>query len=163
MKTILAIALWLLASSLAMAQDTRVPVAVSQAGDDQVGTQVALALKVAIRESRSFRLVDHEQAPSFPRIVIYLVSVAGSETGSAISEAIVYDSAYISGPGMFLNLTVQICGRDRVESLAKIILPNIAMALEYLRKDWPDLWRSLTPGGEYADLQVPEHSRSAIS
>lgn len=80
---------WLLISSFALAQDTRIPVAVLHTGDDQVGQQLAFALKEAIRGSYSFRFVDHEPIPSFPRIVVHLLSVkTSSELASAISEAL---------------------------------------------------------------------------
>ena len=159
MKTILAaIAVWLLVSSLAIAQDTRVAVSVNYRGNDQVGQQVASALRQAIRESKSFRFVYDEVTPSFPRIVAYLVSVnADTNTGaSAISTTLSYDSFDIPGRGIYLSSLVQYCSRLSVETCAKGILPYLDAVNESLRRTWPDLWRALIPGGEYSDLQVPD-------
>ncbi|HLN98597.1 MAG TPA: hypothetical protein VK208_09070 [Pyrinomonadaceae bacterium] len=159
MKTILAaIAVWLLASSLAIAQDTRVAVSVNHRGNDQVGQQVAAALKQAIHGSKSFRFVYDEVAPSFPRIVAYLVTInVDKDTGaSAISTTLSYDSFDIRGRGIYLTSLVQYCTRLSVETYAKGILPYLDATVESLRRTWPDLWRTLIPGGEYADLQVPD-------
>jgi hypothetical protein len=80
MKAILAIVVLLLAGSLAQAQDTRIPVAVSHAGAEGVGGQIAVALKEAIRGSSSFRLVDDEVSPEFARIVVHLTSVTAPDS-----------------------------------------------------------------------------------
>jgi hypothetical protein len=86
---------FLLAPGLCLAQPSkRTGVAVSHAGEDQVGRSFAFALKEAIRRSQSFILVDDNLTR--PRIVLYLVSVEGnlSQKGisSAIAMVIVYDS-----------------------------------------------------------------------
>jgi hypothetical protein len=159
MRVILTFAIWLLASSLALAQDPRIPVAVSHSGHDKVGQQLAFALKEAIRGSRSFRFVDHEIGPTSPRIVVYLVSIDSDVSGvnAAISNAIIYDHVSIPGWGIILSLGVQSCSQDRVETCAKEILPNINSGVEALRKGWPDLWRSLvTDEDRYTEEQTPE-------
>jgi hypothetical protein len=159
MKKILGgIAVWLLASSLAIAQDTRVAVSVNHRGNDQVGQEVASALKQAIRGSKSFRFVDDEVAPSFPRIVAYLATInADTDTGaSAISTTLSYDSFDIPGRGIYLASLVQYCTRLSIETCAKGILPYIDASVESLRRTWPDMWRTLIPGGEYSYLQMPE-------
>jgi hypothetical protein len=158
MKAILAIAVWLLASPIALAQDTRLPVAVVHYGDDQVGQQVAYALEDAILESESFRLVDHEREPSFPRIVVYLVSVSiGTEFASAISETFVYGSRWSRGNGIYIAASITACGQNWVALCAETILSHTDHAVEYLSKNYPDLWRSLTPGdGRYSDWQMPD-------
>ena len=133
MKTILAaIAVCLLASSLAIAQDTRVAVSVNHRGNDQVGQQVAAALKQAIRGSKSFRFVYDEVAPSFPRIVAYLATInVDKDTGaSAISTTLSYDSFDIRGRGIYLTSLVQYCTRLSVETCAKGILPYLDATVE---------------------------------
>ena len=159
MKAILAVAVWLLASPIALAQDTSIPVAVVHYGDDQVGQQVAFALEEAISESESFRLVKHEQTPSVPQIVVYLVSVnVGTEFASAISETFVYDSRWSEGNGIYIAASITACGQNWVALCAETILSYIDHAVEYLGKNYPDLWRSLTAGdGRYSGWQMPEH------
>ena len=159
MRVVITFAIWLLASSLALAQDTRIRVAVSHSGDDKGGQQLAFALKDAIRGSRSFRLVDHEIGPTSPRIVVYLVSINSDANGvnTAISNAIIYDHVSIPGWGIILSLGVQSCSQDRVETCAKEILPNIDSGVEALRKGWPDLWRSLLMDEDrYTEGPTPE-------
>ena len=163
MKAALAIAVWLLTSSLAGAQDGQVRLSVFHQGSDQVGQQVAFVLTEAIRESRSFSLVDREIAPRSPRIVVYLASVDAdvNRVSAAISNAIIYDHVSIPGFGIFLFSGVQSCDQDRVETCAKLILLNIDSSVEVLRKGWPELWRSLLTGdGIYSEQPPPDDAVS---
>ena len=138
--------LFLLAPAVCLAQAKKIPIAVDHTGDDSVGKGVAFALKEAIRGSRGFYLVDNDLKA--PRITVILVSVddnIGSEKGfsSAIAVAIVYDSIATAGRGIFLTLLVHDCGRDRIETCAKNILPAIDKEIENLRTNWPSLWKTL--------------------
>lgn len=144
MKAALVIVLWLLTSSLALAQDTRVPVAVAYYGDDEVGLLVASTLKAAFLESMSFRLVEDEPTPSFPRMVVYLVSVQISTDASAIAQSFVYDSPQSGNHGNYIATAATACGENRVALCVKTILSYTDNAVEYLRKNFPDLWRNLT-------------------
>jgi hypothetical protein len=63
---------------------------------------------------------------------------------SAIGVAIVYDSLETPGNGVLLISYVISCGRNQVENCAKLLLPTIDEAVEYLRKSWPDLWKNLS-------------------
>jgi hypothetical protein len=162
-KAALAIAVWLLTSSLAMAQDGQLRVSVFHQGSDQVGQQVAFALTEAIRGSPLFSFIDHEIAPRLPRIVVYLVSVDAdvNRVTTAISNVVIYDHVSILGFGIFLLSGVQSCGQDRVEICTKLILLNIELSVEVLRKGWPELWRSLFTGnGIYSEQQPPDDAVS---
>jgi hypothetical protein len=126
-----------------LAQDAKkIPVAVSPGGDDPVGQAFVLALKEAIRGSKSLLLVDTEILPKTPRIVVHVLSVnnvvAEKGDSSAIGIIIVYDGSQTPGNGIYLSASVSICGKDRVESCAKSTLPDISV--EFLRKDEPSLW-----------------------
>jgi hypothetical protein len=69
----LAFLIFFLAPSLCLAQDAKkIPVAVSPGGDDPVGQAFVLALKEAIRESKSLLLFDTEILPKTPRIVVHV-------------------------------------------------------------------------------------------
>jgi hypothetical protein len=144
MKTLRwAILLLVLVPTLCLAQAAKkIPVSVSHDNDDQVGRSFAFALKEAIRGSQSFKLVDDEVTT--PRIVVHLVSVGSSEQqlSSAIAIVFVYDSLKMPAAGAYISSSV-LCGRDRVEYCAKSTLPPIDHAVELLRKDWPDLWKTL--------------------
>ena len=159
---LLIIVIWLVASSIALAQETRVPVAVVHYGDDQVGQQVVFALEAAILESDSFRLVNDEPVPSFPRIVVYLVSVnTGTEFTSAISETFVYDSRWLAGNRIYIAASITACGLNWVVLCAETILSYIDDAVKYLRRKSPDLWRSLTTESNYSKQQIPNDSLSS--
>lgn len=137
----------------------RIPVSVAHKGDDLAGKQLAFALKEAVRGSRSFRFVNEEGAPATPRIDVHLLSVASDldRVTTAIAYTSAYDHASIPASGILLNAGVNVCGRDRIESCAKGILPGIDWAVEYLRKDWPDLWRTLITGSaRYSEQQTPD-------
>ena len=122
----------------------KIPVAVFHRGDDQVGQQVAFALKEAIRRSQSFRYVDWDRNANTARIVVYLVSVGSQGVSSAISQVIVYDDKSIAAPGIFLYSAVSQCGRDKTEWCANAILPDIDQAVESLRTGpWSHLWTKL--------------------
>jgi hypothetical protein len=140
----------------------RVPVAVVHYGDDQVGQQVVFALEAAILESDSFRLVNDEPVPSFPRIVVYLVSVnTGTEFASAISETFVYDSRWLAGNRIYIAASITACGLNWVVLCAETILSYIDDAVKYLRRKSPDLWRSLTTESNYSKQQIPNDSLSS--
>ena len=126
----------------------KIPVAIDHTGDDQVGQQIAFALKEAIRRSQSFRYVDHDPTPQTARILVYLVSVESYATSRAVSSAIskvfVYDDKSIAGGGIYLNSGVMECGRDKTEWCANAILPDIDRAVERLRTGpWSYLWAKL--------------------
>src|SRR5262245_5422851 len=123
--------LFLLVPAICMAQAKRIPVAIGHSGNDSVGQGVAFALKEAIRGSQSISFVDYETLPKKPTIVVNLVSVESySEKGvsSAIGVTVIYDSPEMPGLGIYLSSSVLHCGKDRVESCGKNILPNIDRA-----------------------------------
>jgi hypothetical protein len=139
---------FLLVPSLCLAQAAKkIPVAISHGGDDPVGQGFVLALKEAIRGSKSLLLVDTETLPKIPRIVVHVISVdnvvAEKGDSSAIGIIIVYDGSQTPGDGIYLSASVSICGKDRVESCAKSTLPDIDRSVEFLRKDEPSLWNTL--------------------
>jgi len=126
----------------------KIPVAVSHSGDDQIGPQVAFALKEAIRRSQSFRYVDHDPNSSTARIVVHLVSIdsyaSSRNVSSAIAETIVYDEKSIAAQGIFLRSGVINCGANKSEWCANSILPEIDQAVESLRTEpWSHLWAKL--------------------
>jgi len=145
----LVLLLLLVVPSLSFGQAAKkIPVAVFHNGDDSIGQSIAVALKEAIRASQSFVLVEHDPVSPTPRIVVHLTSFdipvdTIKDLGSAVSSVFVYDSAAIPIRGAFIAAVILTCGRDRIEDCARIILPDIATAVELLRTGWPALWKSL--------------------
>jgi len=149
MKTAIAVLFILFAPFVALPQMTKkIPVAVSHDESDQVGQSVYFALKEAIRASQSFRFVDHEEAPTTPRLVVYLVSMdenlSGTKgTSSAIAITIVYDSEPIPVRGAYISSGIMTCGRGKIDWCVKNTLVSVDQAVEALRKSWPQLWKNL--------------------
>jgi len=124
-------------------------------------------MKEAVRGSRSFHFVNDEPAPTTPRIDVHLVSL-NAEIGYQISSAIAYTVAYdhFSVPfnGILLTYGVVVCGRDRVESCAKMIMPKIDGAAESLRQYRPDLWQTLVTGNAtYSEQDTPDAFSRLVS
>jgi hypothetical protein len=139
---------FLLFPSFCLAQATKkIPVAVAQFGDDDVGRAMAVALKEAIRGSQGLLLVEHNS--SRPRISVFLHSVdteahsAIKGRASAIAEVILYQSLQTPAGGIFITVNILICGIEQVENCAIRRLPQIYQSVEYLRTSWPLLWNTL--------------------
>jgi hypothetical protein len=137
-----------LVPGIAVAQSKKIPVAVFHDGDDSVGRGVAFALKEAIRTSQAFTLLDHEGLPKTPRIVVRLLSldIKISDTQnlySAFSITILYDSLETPGLGTPFYNGLRVCGRNEIEQCTRLILPLIDHAIEILRTQSPNLWKTL--------------------
>jgi hypothetical protein len=149
MKTlVLPILIFLLFTSFCFAQTTKkIPIAVAQFGDDQVGRAIALALKEAISGSQSLFLVENDS--NRPRMSVFLHSVDTEVhkelkgRASAIAEVILYQSPQTPAGGIFITVNILICGIEQVENCAIRRLPQIYQAVEYLRTSWPGFWNAL--------------------
>jgi hypothetical protein len=149
MKTlVLPILVLLPFASFCLAQTTKkIPVAVAQFGDDQVGRAMALALKEAISESQRLILVEHNS--NRPRMSVFLHSVDTEVPkelkgrASAIAEVILYQSPQTPAGGIFITVNILICGIEQVENCAIRRLPQIYQAIDYLRTSWPGFWNAL--------------------
>lgn len=93
-------------------------------------------------------------------MVVHLAGMAdtaiGAEKGlaSAIAAVIVYDSLTTPGIGIYLDTTVQTCGRAATETCAKQLLPLIDRAVQDLQTHWADLWMN-------TDVRAENITRSA--
>lgn len=162
MKRVLAIVIFLLLPVVCLAQEAKkIPVAVVQNGEDELGQLLAFEVKDSIRGSQSFRSVDYDiaiKAPgvpvmvprTIPAIVVMLntmdlsvESVFGLKKqkdindSSAIAISIFYYSRATPGLGALLHPSAQLCGRERIKSCASRLLPQIEQAAEYLRRVGP--------------------------
>ena len=140
----------LLAPAVCHAQAKKIPVTVNQFWEGHIGQAVAFALKEGIQKTSSFILVDQEFRN--PHISVLLISmdplpVANTylrDKESAIAITILY--AALGKPyssGIHIYTTIYTCGKIVVEKCAKDVLPMIDQAVEKLRRDSPELWKTL--------------------
>ena len=136
----------------------RIPVEVAQAGDDPVGHLGAQELRATLRSSdgalvapQSLEASAHPDGLRLtmelarPRIRPQLVGthpdVASMATPIAVN--IVYDSAGMPLSGAFIRSVVEICAPETAQSCAARILAATNLSLEWLRQNWPSLWKTL--------------------
>ena len=147
----------LLASGGAFAQK-KIPVEVAQAGDDPVGNLVAEELRAAIRATSGalampdlLEAIEHSQGLRLtmelarPRIRLQLVAPrAGSATSETpIAVNIVYDSPDMPLGGAYIRSVIEMCGVDSARSCAARIVGTTQRSIEWLRQNWPSLWKTL--------------------
>jgi hypothetical protein len=80
-----------------------------------------------------------------PRIRLQLVGPTTAPPGSEapIAVNIVYDSADVPLGGAYIRSVVEMCGLDNATSCAARILAATNRSLEWLRQNWPSLWKTL--------------------
>jgi hypothetical protein len=147
----------LLAHGTCFAQK-RIPVEVAQAGDDPVGHLVAQELRTAIRAAHSaLAMPDLLEASAHPdglrltmelgrpRIRLQLVSAQTGSSGAdtAIAVNIMYDSADMPLGGAFIRSMIEVCGIENARACAVRILGTTNRSIEWLRQNWPSLWKTL--------------------
>lgn len=79
-----------------------------------------------------------------PRIKLQLITTeveSGSRT--AISVNVIYDSPDMALGGAFIRGMIETCGRDDAAICAQRILVRANTAIEWLRDNWPSLWKTL--------------------
>jgi hypothetical protein len=140
--TIAVTGLLAIAPAFVQAQN-RAPVYVtsSSAENDNVGRQLVVDIKEAIRGSDSFRLVeDRKQSP-------YLKYVVTTQVVSTVSTAagwlVAYDNLAIPMGGAYIYSGVITCPRDRISTCARAALANLDVALRELERGAPELWKTL--------------------
>ncbi|MGZ5092482.1 MAG: hypothetical protein ACXWCY_00735 [Burkholderiales bacterium] len=136
----------------------RIPVEVAHVGNDSVGYTVAEELRVAIRAAQGALVMPQSlEASDYPaglrltmelgrpRIRLQLVGPSTAPPGSEapIAVNIVYDSADIPLGGAYIRSVVEMCGLDNAGSCAARILAATNRSLEWLRQNWPSLWKTL--------------------
>ena len=147
----------LLQGGLCFAQK-RIPVEVAHFGNDSVGYIVAEELRAAIRAAQGVLVMPQSlEASDYPgglrltmelgrpRIRLQLVSSTTATPGSEapIAVNIVYDSADVPLGGAYIRSLVEMCGLDNAGSCAARILAATNRSLEWLRQNWPSLWKTL--------------------
>lgn len=136
----------------------KIPVEVAHVGEDSVGYIVAQELRDAIRGSQGILVMPEPQeaiAHSYglwltvelgrPRIKLQLVTPKASSPGrdTPIAVNIVYDSADMPLGGAFIRSVVEVCGEENARSCASRILETANRSVEWLRQNWPSVWKTL--------------------
>jgi hypothetical protein len=139
--------LLLITAGVALAQSKTIPVLlVTTTGDnDQVGQQLVFEIKEAIRGSHGFRLIDdYKNWPYIKTHIVTIRSNLGTESfTTAVAYAFIYDSANVLSPGVFINQSVAICGRNVVRDCARQFLSHLDSAVSELQSLNPDLAKTL--------------------
>ena len=135
----------------------KIPVEVAHTGDDPVGLTVAQELRAAIRTAQSalaspeaLEAAEHDGLRltvelARPRIRLQLVGASGNveRAQSPVAVNIVYDSADMPLGGAYIRTLVEMCGIDDAQSCAARILSATRRSLDWLRQNWPSLWKTL--------------------
>jgi len=145
----------LLAPAICFGQEAKkIPVAVEYSEDDEAERRIAFDLKEAIRASQSFVLVDNGW-PTKARVTVHIVASGIKMTNNvntlntasiALAEGITYNSPTLARGtrgGVLLFLGIRHCEQPQFALCAKEILPDIARAVDTLRRDSPTLWQTL--------------------
>jgi uncharacterized iron-regulated membrane protein len=136
----------------------KIPVEVAQVGEDAVGHLVAQELRAAIRAAhgglvapQSLEASEHPDGLRLttelarPRIRLQLVGPSTGTTGpqTPIAVNIVYDSADMPLGGAYIRSILEICGVADAGLCAARILGTTNRSIEWLRQNWPSLWKTL--------------------
>lgn len=135
---------FLVVPAVLAADDTKVTVAVSHSGDDNVGQELAFALRETIRASNGYQLVSEESAIITVSLVTLDPEVAGSSAGgwTVASVAItMYNFLPFKEEDpqtwypIFLTSSVVTSGSYKTDETARSILATVDAAVEQYRAD----------------------------
>ena len=125
-------------------------------GDDPAGMSLVAALREAVRlfesppaqggnnpearEPYGMRLMS---GVSRPRIRLQLQTAALPDHYTAVAVNITYDSSDTPLQGAFIRSMFETCSETEHAACAQRILLKATPALDWLRDNWPSLWRTL--------------------
>ena len=147
----------LLVSGTCIAQK-KIPVEVAHVGEDAVGHLVAQELRAAIRGAQGALVIPQSLEASEhpdglrltmelarPRIRLQLVGPSSGTTGpeTPIAVNIVYDSADMPLGGAYIRSLLEVCGVADARVCATRILAATNRSMDWLRQNWPSLWKTL--------------------
>jgi hypothetical protein len=136
----------------------KIPVEVAHIGEDAVGHLVAQELRASIRAAQGALVVPQPLEASEhpdglrltmelarPRIRLQLVGPSTANVGpeTPIAVNIMYDSADVPLGGAYIRSVLEICGVADARLCAARILAATNRSIEWLRQNWPSLWRTL--------------------
>ena len=140
---VLLVSALLLLSGVSNAQDEKVTVSVSHSGTDSVGTQLAFAVREAIRGSQGFRLTQSDDSG----IQVRLITVNPDDDPNASNWTVAtvvltmanffpYDQKNPqSWYPIYLTSHVMTVGRTKTDAQARSVLASVDAAVEKYRQD----------------------------
>lgn len=142
-RTLIIAALLLVLPSVTFAQK-KIAVEVEHTGRDTVGQRIAFAVREGIRGSRGMELVTDSRRPRI-KVVVVTIDSSTAERGysSALSVSYLYDNLDVPLSGALITSEVYFCGTDRATSCAESIVAKIDSVIEQLRRESPNLWKTL--------------------
>jgi hypothetical protein len=157
MKTVLvALALALVSSAtsaLGQTHPSKIPVSVfSDSKDDDIGSQVVLELKEAIRGSQRFALIDgkpfdrrHQRfkEDSLGFLAMFVATLADGDSRSVYSVAFTYDSLTVPLNGGFVDHLVGVCGKRVIADCARGLLSDLDAATDAIQEATPGFYKNL--------------------
>ena len=129
-------------SSLISAQSVRTRIAVEHSGGDQVGDELAFALREAIRNSNGYELVAQERARYFIALTTLDPDnsrpVSGSQTVASVVITAKNSNLFVArAPHTWYDLhlvsSVIVVGRDKTDIMARRVLATVEAAIEKYR------------------------------
>jgi len=135
----------------------KIAVEVAHIGEDAVGRLVAQELRAAIRAQGALvvpQSLESSEHPDGLRLTMELarprirLQLIGPSTGQAgpetpIAVNIVYDSADMPLGGAYIRSVLEICGVADARVCATRILAAANRSIEWLRQNWPSVWKTL--------------------
>ena len=130
-------------SGVSYAQVEKMAVSVSHSGADSVGTQLAFAVREAIRASQGFKLIQ----PDDPGIQVRLITINPDDDSTAsnwtvatvvltMSNFFPYDQKNPqSWYPIYLTSHVMIVGRSKTDAQARSVLASVDAAIEKYRRE----------------------------
>lgn len=146
----------LLASAPSFAQ-RKVALEVTHVGNDVAGHLLAAEVRDAVRKSDGPLVppaangahIEHygmrlTSELARPRIRLQLLTASiESAPYTAVSVNVVYDSPDMPLGGAFVRGMLETCKRDELTACAVRILARARTTMDWLREQWPSLWRTL--------------------
>jgi hypothetical protein len=155
MKTVL-VALALVSSAtsaLGQTHPSKIPVSVfSESKDDNIGSQIVLELKEAIRSSERFSLIDgkpfdrrHQRfkEDSLGFLAMYVATLADGDSRSFYSVAFTYNSLTVPLNGGFVDHLVGVCGKQVIADCARSLLSDLDRATDAIQEATPGFYKNL--------------------
>ena len=146
----------LLASAPSFAQ-RKVALEVTHVGNDVAGHLLAAELRDAVRKSEGPLVAPPANGAHIerygmrltselarPRIRLQLLTTS-IEPGpyTAVAVNVVYDSPDMPLGGAFVRGMLETCKRDELGACASRILARARTTMDWLRDQWPSLWKTL--------------------
>lgn len=135
----------------------QIAIEITHRGNDPAGQLLVAEMRQTIRVSEGALVSPSRRSEgaedyhvrltselSRPRIRLQLLTAAAESTASsAVFVSVVYDSPDMALSGAFIRSMVETCAPDDTASCARRILEKASTSMDWLRDNWPSLWKTL--------------------